>query len=382
MTLYSLLDFFLLYLYVPTVDYVLPFIVIISIIVFIHEFGHYWVARRCGVKIEQFSIGFGREIFGWTAKSGTRWKVAMVPMGGYVKMFGDEGASSSPDAEKIKKMSKAERKVAFNTQPLPAKFAIVSAGPAANFILSILILAFFFSHYGMAESNSEVGSVVEDSAAQSIGLKPGDKIVELKGEKVTRFQDIQGIVSLHPNIEISIAYEREGKVVHDKITPRLKESSDLFGNKVKIGLIGISPGGVIHSAKLAPLPAIKAAVTETYTICVRTMTALGQMVTGTRSANELSGIARIAEYSGQAASRGMETILWFMAILSINLGLINLFPVPMLDGGHLFLYAIEAVRGRPLGEKTLEYCFRFGLVVLVSLMLFATFNDLKHFGIF
>jgi regulator of sigma E protease len=214
------------------------------------------------------------------------------------------------------------------------------------------------------------------------GLQTGDKITELNGTKIDRFQELQAIVSLHPNKKMTITYERGGKSYKKHVTPRLHESTDIFGNKVEIGLIGITPGGIIHTAKLTPGKAIVAAVKETYTICGHTLTALGQMITGSRSAKELSGIARIAEYSGQAASHGLETILWFMAILSINLGLINLFPVPMLDGGHLFLYAIEAVRGRPLGERALEYCFRFGLVVLISLMLFATFNDLKHFGVF
>ncbi len=381
-TLYSFFDFLLLQVYAPTVNYFLPFVVIISVIVFIHEFGHYWVARRCGVKVEAFSIGFGREVFGWTNKAGTRWKIALVPLGGYVKMFGDEGAASNPDSEKISELTPEERKIAFNTQPLHKKAAIASAGPIANFLLSILILTFFIWHYGIAESSSEVGKVMKGSAAEETGLKSGDKITELNGVSISKFQELQGIVSLHPDMEMSITYEREGQSIHGKISPKLRESTDIFGNKVEIGQIGISPGGMVHTAQLAPLPALGAAIRETYTISVQTLTALGQVITGARSVNQLSGTMRIVEYSGQAASHGLETVLWFMVVLSINLGLINLFPIPMLDGGHLFFYAIEAARGRPLKERTLEYCFRFGLLVIISLMLRTAFNDLKHFGVF
>ncbi len=378
----ELLDFFVLNFFDPLIQYVIPFIIIISVIVFIHEYGHYWVAKKCGVRIEAFSIGFGKEIWGFNDKSGTRWKFCWVPLGGYVKMFGDEGVASNPDDEKIKAMKEEDRKVAFNTQGLPLKTAIVAAGPMANFLLAIVILTFFFNHYGMAESSPEVGSVLEDSAAADIGMQTGDIIRELGGSKVTSFKDIQDTVMLHPEIDLEIMYERDGEFISTIITPRLKATEDIFGNKIEIGLIGITPGGIIRTEQLGLGQAFVASISETYNICARTLTAVGQMIVGQRDADQLSGIARIAEYSGQAASRGLETILWFMAILSINLGLINLFPIPMLDGGHLFFYAIEAVKGKPLSERALEYSFRVGLVILISLMLFATFNDLKHFGVF
>ena len=378
----SILDFLLLYVYLPTVDYIIPFFIIISVIVFIHEYGHYWVAKKCGVKIETFSIGFGKEICGWTDKAGTRWKIAWIPLGGYVKMFGDEGVASNPDDEKIAAMSEEERKVAFNTQSLPEKFAVVAAGPAANFILAIVILTGFFTYYGKAEGSAEVGSVVAESAAASIGLQAGDLITELDGETIKTFSDIQSVISINPGSEITITYIRDGKTIRDRLTPTLRETEDVFGNKVEIALMGISSGGVIHSDKLHIGEAFVTSISETYTICIRTLQAIGQMITGRRDADQISGIARIAEYSGQAASKGLEMTLWFMAILSINLGLINLFPIPMLDGGHLFFYTIEALIGRPLSERTMEFGFRVGLVLLISLMLFATFNDLKHFGIF
>lgn len=357
------------------------FIVIISVIVFIHEFGHYWVARRCGVRVDAFSIGFGPEVWGWDTKSGTRWKICAIPMGGYVKMFGDEGAASTPDNKKLKKLTKAEEKVAFHTQPLFSKTLIVLAGPVANFLLAIIILSCFFATYGRPEATSEIGEVKEKSAAASIGLVAGDVIIELDGTKISRFEDIRNIATLNPNLELSITYDRAGKIIHDKITPVLSETTDIFGNKVKIGILGVLPGAVTHK-EMSPGEAVAAGVTETYDISVRTLKAIGQIIVGTRSRDELSGILRIGDYSGKAVDRGFETVLWFMAVLSINLGLINLFPVPMLDGGHILFYAIEAARGRPLAEKVQEYAFRIGFTLLIMLMIFATFNDLKHFGIF
>lgn len=360
---------------------IVSFVIIISVIVFIHEFGHYWVARRSGVKIDAFSIGFGPEIWGWVDKAGTRWKISAVPLGGYVKMFGDEGAASTPDKEKLKKLSKEEEKVAFHTQPLLNKFMIVAAGPAANFILAIIILSFFFVIYGRPETSSEIGKVLEGGAAAEIGLRPGDVITALDGEKVTRFDQIRNIVMLHPNIEIPVTYQRNGEEISTTITPQLKETSDMFGNTIQLGQIGIGPGTPVHK-KLGVVESMGAAVAETYDICKRTLEAIGQMFTGQRSTDDISGILRIADYSGQSVSQGLQTVFWFMAVLSINLGLINLFPIPMLDGGHLLFYVIEAIVRRPLPEKAQEMFFRGGFVLLVMLMLLATFNDLKYFGIF
>lgn len=359
----------------------LSFVVIISVIVFIHEFGHYWVAKRCGVKIDAFSIGFGPEIFGWKDKSGTRWKISAFPLGGYVKMFGDEGAASTPDNEKIRKLSAEEEKVAFHTQPLLAKSAIVSAGPIANFLLAILILTFFFAFYGRPETTPEVGDVQPESAAANIGLQTGDIITSLDGTNIARFEDIRTIASIHPEEEINITYLRDGKEINTSITPTLSESSDVFGNSIKIGLLGITSNQIIHK-KLGWGESAVTAVHETWSISMRTLEALGQMITGRRSADELSGILRIADYSGKSVDQGLRTVFWFMAILSINLGLINLFPIPMLDGGHLMFYVIEAVSGRPLAERFQEAAFRVGFVLLILLMVFATFNDLKHFGVF
>lgn len=360
---------------------ILSFVVIISVIVFIHEFGHFWMARRAGVRVETFAIGFGPELFGRNDKKGTRWKVCLVPMGGYVKMFGDDGAASTPDAAKLKTMTASERREAFHTQSLVAKSAIVSAGPIANFILAIVIFTFFFSYYGKPSASAQLGEVKVEGAAAKAGLQKDDIILELGGSTIKEFQDIRSIVAMSPEIALPVVYQRGDKKLTATLTPEAQESTDVFGNKARIGVIGVASGLVTHE-KLGVADAFSASVRETYTMSERTLQAIGQMFTGKRSANELSGILRIGEYSGDAVHQGLQMVLWFMAVLSINLGLINLFPIPMLDGGHLVFYLIEAVRGKPLPEKAQEYFFRFGFGVLVVLMVFATFNDLKHFGIF
>jgi regulator of sigma E protease len=347
---------------------VLSFIVILSIIVFIHEFGHYWIAKRFGVKIETFSIGFGKEIFGWNDKSGTRWKIAMWPLGGYVKMFGDETAASTPNVEKLKSMTDEEKKCAFFFQKIYKRFLIVTGGPLANFLTAIVILTFFFNVYGRPETKPILDTVLEKSAAAEIGLKKGDIVTNLDGSEITRFEQIRGIVALNPNIPLDITYVRDGKTIKTKITPQLHETKDIFGDVTKVGLIGVGA----TEAEFKKL---------TYDISAKTLQAVGQMITGQRSAQDISGILRIADYSGKSVDQGFKMVFWFMAIISINLGLVNLFPIPMLDGGHLFFYLIEALRGKPLSEKTQEYFFRFGFLILMSLMLFATLNDLRHFNI-
>lgn len=360
---------------------IFSFIFVLSVIVFIHEYGHYWVAKKAGVKVESFSIGFGKEIFGWTDKSGVRWMISLIPLGGYVKMFGDESAASTPDDEALKTMTKEEKKVAFHTQPILSRFLIVLAGPMANFIFAIIILTGFFSIYGRPETMPIVAEVVENSAAAKLGLQEGDVILEMDGTKIERFEDVKTVSSMHPDIEISFTYKRGEEVINALITPKKTVTKDVFGNEIEVGLIGVASRELDYKEMSFP-QAVVAAFTETYSLSARTLEALGQMVVGQRPADQISGILRIADYSGKSLEKGIRTLLWFMAVLSINLGLINLFPVPMLDGGHLFLYTIEAVRGKPVSEKIQDYMFKFGFVVLVCLMIFATFNDLKHFDVF
>ncbi len=360
---------------------IISFIAIISVIVFIHEFGHYWVAKKCGVMIESFSIGFGKEIFGWNDKSGTRWKLSLIPLGGYVKMYGDENAASVPDKEKISQMAEEEKKKSFHMQALWKRFLIVLAGPLANYIFAIIILAFFFLSYGKPNTSNVISTIQENSVAEKFGLKEGDKIISLGGKKIKTFEDIRSVVSMHPAIEISISYERAGVITNSKITPEKKVTKDIFGDEVEVGLLGIGSSKMEYK-KLGFVNSISSATYEVYDLSVRTLQAVGQIIVGQRSADQISGILRIADYSGKSVEKGFKVVFWFMAVLSVNLGLVNLFPIPMLDGGHLFFYIIEGLRGKPLPEKMQEYFFRFGYAVLIGLMLLATFNDLKFFKIF
>jgi regulator of sigma E protease len=357
------------------------FIVILTIIVFIHEFGHYYIAKRCGVKIESFSIGFWKEIWGFNDKSGTRWKFCILPLGGYVKMYGDDTAASTPDGEKLKEMTEAEKKQAFHFKPVWQRFLIVLGGPLANYILAIAIFAGFFMFYGRPETTPEIGKIMEKSAAEEAGLKIGDVVVEFDGKEIKRFEDIRMIATMNPDVKLPIKVTREGAEVDLFITPKLSETKDIFGDVVKVGLIGIASGKVVYE-KLGFTKAITSSVNEAYTMSVHTLEALGQMITGKRPADQISGVLRIADYSGKSVDQGLQTVIWFMAILSLNLGLINLMPVPMLDGGHLVFYTLEGIFRRPIPEKIQEQFFRVGFVLLVSLMVFATFNDLKHFKFF
>lgn len=357
------------------------FIVIISVIVFVHEFGHYFVARRCGVRVETFSIGFGRELFGWNDSHGTRWKVSLLPLGGYVKMYGDMGAASTPDAGKLTKMTAKQKKEAFHYKSLGQKAAIVAAGPAANFLFAFVVLAGFFLAYGRPETAPEVGEVMKESAAEVAGLKKGDMILTLNGQKIERFEDLREVASMNAGEKMSIVFRRDTREIATTITPKLTETKDIFGNTIKVGLLGISSSAIQY--KKVPLwEAIPMGAVEVYRISANTLKAVGQMLIGARSSDELSGVLRIGKYSGQAADKGVAVVLWFMAVLSVNLGLINLFPIPVLDGGHLLFYAVEGVKGRPLAEKVQEWGYRVGFSLLILLMVFATYNDLRNLNIF
>ncbi|MDX1711691.1 MAG: RIP metalloprotease RseP [Rhodovibrionaceae bacterium] len=360
--------------------YVVPFLIILTILVFVHELGHYWVARRAGVKVEVFSIGFGPELFGWNDRAGTRWKFSIVPLGGYVKMFGDSGAASTP-GEGLDEMPPEQRAVSFHHKALWQRFLIVLAGPLANFIFAIVLLAGLFVISGQPFTPAVVGEVVPDSPAAEAGFQPEDRIVAIDGQEIARFEEVQRIVALRPGQELRVTVERDGSRVALEAVPQRVEQTDVLGNTQEIGRLGISRRGVEY-VRHGPASAVWQAVRETAALSVSTLEAVGQIITGTRNAEELGGPLRIAQMSGEVANLGLIAVIWFMAVLSVNLGLINLFPIPMLDGGHLLFYLFEAVRGKPLGERMQEYGFRIGLALVFSLMLFVTWNDLAQLRVF
>jgi regulator of sigma E protease len=361
---------------VPGVRMVGTFLLVITALVFIHELGHYLVARWNGVRIEVFSIGFGPELFGWYDRAGTRWKFSAVPLGGYVKMYGDADPSSMP-SDSLGAMSAEDRELSFHHKRLSQRVAVVAAGPMANFIFAVVLLAGLFATVGQPFTPPDVGQVQPGSAAEGGGIKPGDTISVIDGHKIERFEDVQQAVALNNGGPMTIVVRRDGRDVSLDVTPQMTERTDRFGNVYRIGLLGIGRNGVEY-VRHDPATAVWRAVEETWKQSVGTLKAIGQMIAGARTTDELGGPVRIAQMSGEVAQGGIVAIVWFMAVLSINLGLINLFPVPVLDGGHLLFYVAEAIRGRPLGQRAQEYGFRIGLALVVSLMVFATWNDLMH----
>jgi regulator of sigma E protease len=360
--------------------YILPFLFILTVLVFVHEFGHYFIARRNGVRVDVFSIGFGPELFGWHDRAGTRWKFSAIPLGGYVKMFGDNDASSGLPVAGLARMTPAEREVSFHYKRLGQRAAIVAAGPAANFVFAIVVLAVLFMTFGQPFTPAQVGQVQPGSAAERGGIKPGDLIVKINGGSVRSFEDVQQEVRLNPGVPMTIVVKRDGRELSVDVTPTKTELTDRFGNHYRIGLLGIARNGVDY-VKRDPANALLQAGAETWTLSADTLKAMWQIVIGTRGTDELGGPLRIAQMSGDVAQGGVVAVVWFMAVLSINLGLINLFPVPVLDGGHLLFYAAEALRGKPLGQRAQEYGFRIGLALVLTLMVFATWNDLVHLRI-
>lgn len=439
--------------------YGVTFLAVLGILVFVHEWGHYIVARLCGVRVEVFSVGFGKELFGWTAKSGTRWKISLFPLGGYVKMFGDMDPASAGHTEEIedseghkRHMTDDERKVAFFAKPVWKRALIVFAGPGINFLFAILILAALYVGIGRPVTPPQVTGIEVGSVADKAGIMPHDVIKSIDGVDIVSFDEVRRTVLLRMNQELNFEIERDGKTLNIPVTPDKITEADRFGfvhergylgvigpaNGVdlsRIGavngvetdgdlvkahalvekglgqpmvirtaidtrstdirilppkelndhvfkpddplynalILGVRPQGEIVS--YGPIQALGAAASETYTISKETLNAVWQMVTGVRSAKELGGVIRIGAMAGDMAERGIISVVLFTALLSINLGLINLFPIPMLDGGHLLFYGVEAVRGKPISEQVQEYAFRFGLVILVSLMVFSNLND-------
>ena len=359
---------------------VLAFLTLIGTLVVIHELGHYSVGRWFGVKAEKFSIGFGPQIWGRVDKRGTLWRIGALPLGGYVQFAGDMNPSSQPD-ENWHMMPAAERNQTFQSKTLWQRALIVFAGPAVNFIIAILIIMGFLLTYGKPVTPPLVASIKAGSPAASAGLLAGDKIVSLNGRQIVSFDQLAGEVIMIPNEKVVLVTERDGRQMTHMITTAVREEIDRFGNKYRLGMIGIgSPPPKI--ARVGLLEAPGAAVSETVDILRKQITGIGQIISGRRSVKELGGPLKIAKVSGEAMAVGFVAFIWLAAMISINLGFMNLLPIPMLDGGHLLLYGIEAVRRRPATPQVQEWAFRAGFVMLVGFMLMVTFNDLASFGLF
>ena len=361
--------------------YLVPFLFVLTVVVFFHELGHFLIARLCGVRVLVFSIGFGPELLGFTDRHGTRWKLAAIPLGGYVKFFGDENAASVPDPAAAAAMTASERQHSFFHQNVARRAAIVAAGPIANFILAIIIFAGIFMFYGKQTTTPRVDTVSPDSAAAAAGFQPGDLVVAINGRPIETFSDMQRLVSGAAGETLQVTVERNSQRVVLKATPTLREVKDNFGNVHRIGVLGISRSMApddLRLERVGPLKALWLGVEETWFVVDRTLAYIGGVVVGREAADQLGGPIRIAQVSGQVASAGFVALMHLTAVLSVSIGLLNLFPVPLLDGGHLLFYAIEAIRGRPLSDRAQELGFRIGLAIVVMLMIFATFNDILH----
>ena len=360
-----------------TWNYIVVFLIVLTILVFVHEYGHYWVAKRNGVRVEAFSVGFGPEIWGRNDASGTRWKICAIPLGGYVKMFG-EGGDDSEDGEKSE-LSDAEKAVSFYYKTVSQRAAIVAAGPIVNFIFAIFAFAILAGAVGNAVPLAAVGKVFKDSAAEIAGFKSGDRFISINEEEINLFSDLRRIVTENPDTVLSFQIDRAGKEITLSATPKLTVQKNAEGEEIEIGLLGVewSPEFVSYERQ-NPAMALWVGVQRTYMVTTNILSYIGDMFSGRRGTDELGGPLRIAQISGQMAEQGIGAVILLMAMLSVNLGLINLFPIPMLDGGHLAFYLIEALLGRPLGAKAQEYGFRFGLILVLMLVVFVTWNDLVH----
>ena len=355
------------------------FLFVLTIVVFFHELGHFLVARWYGVRVLVFSIGFGPELFGFNDRYGTRWKVSAIPLGGYVKFFGDENAASVPDQAAIAAMSDTDRKVSFVHQKVGPRAAIVVAGPVANFILAIVIFAAAAMIYGRQSTLPRVDTVQANSAAAAAGFQPGDVVQSINGRAIRSFSDMQRIVSFSAGEQLAVVVERGGTQVTLKAVPALQDVKDNFGNTHRMGVLGITrslAADEVRFERVGFVTAVGIGFTETWSLVDQTMTYIWRIFAGRASADQLGGPIMIAQMSGQVASVSFSLLVQFVAMISVSIGLLNLFPVPLLDGGHLLFYSVEAVRGRPLSERAQEYGFRIGMALVLMLMVFATYNDI------
>jgi regulator of sigma E protease len=360
------------------VGYIVPFLFVLTIVVFFHELGHFLIARWAGVKVLTFSLGFGPELIGFNDRHGTRWKISAVPLGGYVKFFGDDSEASTPSSQTLANMTEQERAGSFHHKKVGPRAAIVVAGPIANFLLAIVIFTCLFTFFGKPSTTARVDQVEVGSAAAAAGFQVGDIVTAVDGSKIGSFSDMQRVVGTHAGDTMTFTIRRGDSILQLQGRPELKEVKDPFGNVHKLGVLGITrktAAGEVTTEKVNPATALWLGVKETWFVIDQTLSYIGNVFTGRASTDQIGGPIRIAQISGQVASLGLIPLLHLAAVLSISIGLLNLFPVPLLDGGHLLFYAAEAFRGRPLSDRSQEYGFRFGLVLVLMLMVFAFYND-------
>ena len=364
----------------------IPFLILILVVVFIHEYGHYYFAKKYGVGVTDFSIGFGKELFGWNDKYGTRWKICLLPLGGYVKFFGDRNVFSQSDQEEVlKKYSTEDQKKLFILKPLYQRSLIVFGGPLANFLLAVLIFSSIYMFVGKDFTPAVIDEVQNDSPAEIAGMMKNDVILEIDGVEIKSILDVSKLISLSTREFVEFKVSRYDQELFLKVKPNLINSDDGLGNQIKKRIVGIklSPfNNEVNHVKLGPVKAIYYSINEVYFVTTSTLKYMGSIIAGSGDSSQLGGPIRIAKITGQVAEFGIVPFLSIMAYISISLGLINLFPIPLLDGGHLMFYAFEKVLGRPLSQKTQENFFRIGMFLLLFLMFFATFNDLKDLGLF
>jgi regulator of sigma E protease len=360
--------------------YVPPFLFVLTIVVFFHELGHFYVARRCGVAVRTFSIGFGPELVGWNDSYGTRWRIALFPLGGYVKFVGDDGAASTPDRDGLAEMSEEERAVSFPAQSLGKRAAIVAAGPIANLILAVVIFSVMFLSVGRMDIAPRVGAVTPGSAAAAADIRQGDLVTSIEGIEVSTFLDIMRHVSGRAGLPTAVGLDRDGRRLVVEVTPRLVEEKSRFGTQRR-GLLGIQASVDPADRRLTrfgPIGAVAAGVEETWFVVERTGSYVAGVFSGRESADQLGGPIRVAQISGEMAGLGFFALINLAALLSVSIGLLNLMPIPMLDGGHLLFYLAEAIRGRPLSDRAQDIGFRIGLAIVLALVIVSTWNDLTH----
>jgi len=368
------------------ISFIIPFIILLTVVVFIHEYGHYYFARKYGVGVTDFSIGFGKELFGFNDKSGTRWKFCAIPLGGYVKFFGDRNVFSQAEQEELlKKYSKEDREKLFVVKPIYQRSLIVAAGPFANFLLAIVIFAFIYMFAGKDFTPAQIQEVQPDSPAFISGIKSGDIIKSIDNREVKSMMEVSAFINASSSETINLGIIRNESELSINVKPKFTEGSDSLGNKINKKIIGIKIAPLndkIERERLGPATALFYAIKETWFVIVASWDFVISMFKGTGDTSQLGGPIKIAKITGQVAKFGVVAFLSIMAYISISLGFINLFPIPMLDGGHLMFYAFEKLLGRPLTQKTQEGFFRIGLFLILSLMFFTTFNDLKDLGLF